>query len=138
MYPDPTASVLRSEKDCSNEQHSTFASGKLKLGQCTAELGQSNRAARTPRRGDRQTQQALFIRQRLCPDMAHQDAVDTAREYFDTARSKLWKLSRHTGKAAWIAGTSFLVLVVPLIIEMDREQQMLEFENQQIGALTAK
>ena len=51
--------------------------------------------------------------------------------------SKAWKLSRHTGKAAWIAGTTLLILVVPLIIEMDREQQMLEFENQQIGALTA-
>lgn len=28
------------------------------------------------------------------------------------------------GKAGWIAGTSFLILVVPLIIEMDREQQV--------------
>ena len=28
------------------------------------------------------------------------------------------------GKAGWIAGTTFLILVVPLIIEMDREQQV--------------
>ena len=28
------------------------------------------------------------------------------------------------GKASWIAGTTFLILVVPLIIEMDREQQV--------------
>lgn len=28
------------------------------------------------------------------------------------------------GKAGWIAGTSFLILIVPLIIEMDREQQV--------------
>jgi len=40
------------------------------------------------------------------------------------------------GKAAWIAGTAFLVLVVPLIIELDREQQVVEFESQQMNALT--
>lgn len=40
------------------------------------------------------------------------------------------------GKAGWIAGTTFLILIVPLIIEMDREQQLVEFESQQLNALT--
>lgn len=39
-------------------------------------------------------------------------------------------------RALWISSTTFLILVVPLIIEMDRELQIVEFESQQLGALT--
>lgn len=39
-------------------------------------------------------------------------------------------------KAAWIASTTVLVLLVPLIIEMDREQQILDMEKEQISVLT--
>ncbi|GAB4855277.1 Mitochondrial import receptor subunit TOM9-2 [Ancistrocladus abbreviatus] len=45
------------------------------------------------------------------------------------------KLLQSTGRAAWIAGTTFLILVVPLIIEMDREQQLNELELQQASLL---
>ncbi|KAK4351662.1 hypothetical protein RND71_030975 [Anisodus tanguticus] len=45
------------------------------------------------------------------------------------------KLLKSTGKAAWIAGTTFLILVVPLIIEMDRDAQLTELEMQQASLL---
>lgn len=45
------------------------------------------------------------------------------------------KVAASTGRAAWVAGTSLLVLLVPLIIEMDREQQLVEMESQQMDVL---
>ncbi|CAN0897652.1 Mitochondrial import receptor subunit TOM9-2 [Linum grandiflorum] len=45
------------------------------------------------------------------------------------------RLLRSTGKAAWITGTTLLILMVPLIIEMDREQQFTELELQQQSLL---
>lgn len=39
-------------------------------------------------------------------------------------------------KAAWITATTVLVLLVPLIIEMDREQQITEMEKEQMNVLT--
>ena len=33
-----------------------------------------------------------------------------------------------TGNAAWVMGTTMLVMVMPLVFEIDREQQSLEWE----------
>ncbi|KAK4572208.1 hypothetical protein RGQ29_030583 [Quercus rubra] len=40
------------------------------------------------------------------------------------------KLLCSTDMATWITGTTFLILVVPLIIEMDHDQQLTEIELQ--------
>lgn len=45
------------------------------------------------------------------------------------------KLLKSTGKAAWLAGTTFLILVVPLILEMERDQQLGEIEFQEASLL---
>jgi len=45
------------------------------------------------------------------------------------------KLAFHTGKAAWTFGTTFLVLVVPLIVQLHREEQLIELEKEQLGVL---
>lgn len=46
------------------------------------------------------------------------------------------RLALSTGKAAWIAATTFLVLVVPLIVELDREQTLVDMEKGQMDVLT--
>lgn len=46
------------------------------------------------------------------------------------------KLLFATGRAAWVLGTTLLVLGVPLIIEMDREAQAVEMEQQAMGVLS--
>lgn len=45
------------------------------------------------------------------------------------------RLLKSTGKAAWIAATTFIILGIPLIIEMDREAQLNEAELQQASLL---
>jgi import receptor subunit TOM22 len=46
------------------------------------------------------------------------------------------RLATSFGKALWLATTTMLVLVLPLVIEMDREQQMVDMEKEQMGVLT--
>jgi hypothetical protein len=46
------------------------------------------------------------------------------------------RLALSFGKAAWIASTTFLVLAVPLIVELDREQQQIDMEKEQLSVLT--
>lgn len=47
------------------------------------------------------------------------------------------KLTWHTGKAAWVFGTSFLLLVVPLIIQLHREESMMALEQEQLSVLNS-
>ncbi|XP_059290390.1 mitochondrial import receptor subunit TOM9-1-like [Lycium ferocissimum] len=47
------------------------------------------------------------------------------------------KLAKSTGKAAWLVATTVLVLGLPLMIVMDREQQLNELDLQQASLLGA-
>ena len=73
----------------------------------------------------------------LISKLSQSQLVSRGRQAAGDAAFVTKKLLRSTGKAAWIAGTTFLVLVVPLIIEMDREQQLNELELQSATLLGA-
>ncbi|KAL6208842.1 hypothetical protein ACLB2K_019787 [Fragaria x ananassa] len=64
--------------------------------------------------------------------------VAKGKQYSSDTMFVTKKLLKSTGKAAWIFGTTFLILVVPLIIEMDRDQQLTELELQQANILGTK
>ncbi|KAG6515536.1 mitochondrial import receptor subunit TOM9-2-like [Zingiber officinale] len=74
---------------------------------------------------------------RISRSVSQSAIVARGRDAAAEASTVAKKLLRSTGKAAWIAGTTFLVLVVPLIIEMDREQQINDLEMQQSALLGA-
>lgn len=81
------------------------------------------------RRGSGSDQSSIIAR------MSQSPIVARGRQVASDAGYVAKKLLKSTGKAAWIAGTSFLILAVPLIIEMDREQQLNELELQQASIL---
>ncbi|KAK6265576.1 hypothetical protein QUC31_016413 [Theobroma cacao] len=72
---------------------------------------------------------------RLSRAVSDSPITDVTKRAASDAAYVTKKLLKSTGKAAWYAGTTFLVLIVPLIIEMDREQQFTDMELQQQSLL---
>ena len=69
----------------------------------------------------------LFLRPLHWSSQGKKRVIHAKRAAFKAAvMSK--KILHSIGKATWIAGTTFLILTVPLIIEMDRDQQLTEIE----------
>ena len=69
----------------------------------------------------------LFLRPLHWSSQGKKRVIHSKHATFEAAvMSK--KILHSIGKATWIAGTTFLILTVPLIIEMDRDQQLTEIE----------
>ncbi len=66
------------------------------------------------------------------------NAVSATSAVAGTSAVRAKKLFTSFKKALWITSTTSLILLIPLIIEMDREQQILELEKEQMSVLTGK
>jgi import receptor subunit TOM22 len=71
---------------------------------------------------------------RATPDLAPEPLKMATTSEVVTYSAK--RLATSFGKALWLATTTMLVLVLPLVIEMDREQQLVDMEKEQMGVLT--
>ena len=56
------------------------------------------------------------------------EALKARRVGFHVMRAAK-KFAVGTGNAAWVMGTSMLIMVMPLVFEIDREQQGMEMEG---------
>ena len=65
-------------------------------------------------------------------------AYKSASNALAVTKSWSWWGTKKAGGWAWILGTTFLVVALPLIIEVEREQQLVEMEAQQIQQLRAQ
>ncbi|CAM8897073.1 unnamed protein product [Rhodiola kirilowii] len=72
---------------------------------------------------------------RITSSISESAIVEKGKQVVCEAADVVKKLSKSTGRAMWYSGTVLLILVVPLIIEMDREQQLTELELQQASLL---
>ncbi|CAM8963233.1 hypothetical protein QQ045_005760 [Rhodiola kirilowii] len=72
---------------------------------------------------------------RITSAISDSPIVYKAKHVVCEATDVVKKLSKSTGRAMWFSGTVLLILVVPLIIEMDRDQQLNELELQQESLL---
>ncbi|KAL5713722.1 Mitochondrial import receptor subunit TOM22 [Ranunculus cassubicifolius] len=66
---------------------------------------------------------------RVSSSVSQSSVVNKGKEIASSAVYMGKRLYQSTGKATWYLGTTVLILVVPLIIVMDREQQLLEMEE---------
>ncbi|XVF28526.1 hypothetical protein REPUB_Repub15cG0037200 [Reevesia pubescens] len=87
------------------------------------------------KRGSGANDDDMGIITRLSRAVSDSPITDATKRTANDAAYVTKKLLKSTGKAAWFAGTTFLILVLPLIIAMDREQQLTESELQQQSLL---
>ncbi|KAL6185185.1 hypothetical protein ACLB2K_041319 [Fragaria x ananassa] len=55
--------------------------------------------------------------------------VETAKGLACDMKLRTTKALESTGKAAWISGTSYLILVLPLVIVTQREHDLIDAES---------
>eukprot|EP01086_Lenisia_limosa_P012524 TRINITY_DN40918_c0_g1_i1.p1 TRINITY_DN40918_c0_g1~~TRINITY_DN40918_c0_g1_i1.p1 ORF type:complete len:115 (+),score=28.14 TRINITY_DN40918_c0_g1_i1:120-464(+) len=69
------------------------------------------------------------------PQIGFLDSIKARLPTFERSWDFLYKsvgnVLHYTGKALWIGATTFIVIILPLALEIEKDQQMEELERQQ-------
>ncbi|KAK9700860.1 mitochondrial import receptor subunit Tom22 [Basidiobolus ranarum] len=76
------------------------------------------------------TEESLLERIQALKEVIPEKQRKAVSSFASTVYSAGWKITTFFGQSAWVLTTSALLIVLPLALEIEKEQALLQFENE--------